>query len=237
MSNSENVLVEQFKEHPDVYPYIVTRMAPSLYHIMILPKLGEQKLFFLANAQHILNDLDLCLVLDKNDSIYFEKNNNTRTKERPSGGIIFTGRLLPYLNDEQSKEFDSTFEERRNELKKYCESQPKMEHILGDLTKGGRDATKEELEKLGKPNVEYKKVPNGLIECNKCFRFKGICLDPSKEFKGKVMTVNCKCDNQNRCASCSNLLYNNKLSANYYSENKNEIWHVPGFCAFYHECS
>jgi hypothetical protein len=50
------------------------------------------------------------------------------------------------------------------------------------------------------------------------------------------MTVHCVCDNDNRCAGCRQLLWDRKLNANFFNETDGQIWHVPGFCALYHQC-
>ena len=62
------------------------------------------------------------------------------------------------------------------------------------------------------------------------------CLDPSPRFTRKVLTVHCRCQNDNRCAACGELLYARKLNANYYEPRDGQIWHVPGFCGFRHRC-
>jgi hypothetical protein len=50
------------------------------------------------------------------------------------------------------------------------------------------------------------------------------------------MTVHCRCQNDNRCAACGGFLYERKLNANYYNPSDGQIWHVPGFCRFRHQC-
>lgn len=71
--------------------------------------------------------------------------------------------------------------------------------MMGDLTKGGHPASAEELARLG--GLEVNGVPWGLVLCGSCGLWRGQCLDPSPEFRGKVMTVSCLCDNRNHCAA------------------------------------
>ena len=107
-------------------------------------------------------------------------------------------------------------------------------YILGDLTKGGREATADEVGRLAGAGPEGR--PRGLESCPTCGEWRGRCLDPSPTFVGKVMTVHCGCQNDNRCAACGGFLYERKLNANYYNPRDGQIWHVPGFSGFRHRC-
>lgn len=49
------------------------------------------------------------------------------------------------------------------------------------------------------------------------------------------MVVHCRCDNDNH-ARCGEVLFERKLNANFYDESDGQIWYVPGFCAFDHQC-
>jgi hypothetical protein len=106
--------------------------------------------------------------------------------------------------------------------------------MFGDLTKGGRDATADEVGRLAGAGPEGR--PRGLERCPTCEEWRGRCLDPSPTFVCKVMTVHCGCQNDNRCAACGGFLYERKLNANYYNARDGQIWHVPGFCGFRHRC-
>jgi len=70
-------------------------------------------------------------------------------------------------------------------------------YILGDLTKGGREATADEVGRLAGAGPEGR--PRGLECCPTCGEWHGRCLDPSPTFVCKVMTVHCGCQNDNRC--------------------------------------
>lgn len=237
-------IIEASKEHPKVFPYFITRLAPALYHITILPNLENQKdLLNFVIEQHALNDLETCLVLGEKQSIYLKDKTVNISEDRPSGGVLIIGQLFISIDLLECIDVDSSYWERSNIVQEYIKAQSNNGHMFdgymfGDLTKGGREATGEELEELEKPNKQYPKVPNGLTLCEKCFEFKGTCLDPSENFKNQIMTVYCKCDNQNRCAKCKNLIYDHKLFANYYNKEDGKIWHVPGFCGIpSHKCS
>lgn len=107
-------------------------------------------------------------------------------------------------------------------------------YILGDLTKGGREATADEVGRLAGAGPEGR--PRGLECCPTCGEWHGRCLDPSPTFVCKVMTVHCGCQNDNRCAACGGFLYERKLNANHYNPRDGQIWHVPGFSGFKHRC-
>lgn len=225
------------KEHPKVFPYFITKLAPSIYHLMILPDIDDIKLVRLAYKQAELNDLKTCLVLNEKQSVYFENKTATISGHRPSGGILVTGQIALSRDLSEQIDFDSSYRERCKMVQEYIkEQQPNKGYMFGDLTKGGREATKKEREELEKPNEEYPEVPNGLVLCEICNEYKGVCLDPSENFKNQIMNVSCKCDNQNRCAKCKKLLYQYKLYANHYKKEDGQIWHVPGFCGLSHKC-
>jgi hypothetical protein len=88
-------------------------------------------------------------------------------------------------------------------------------YILGDLTKGGREATADEVGRLAGAGPEGR--PRGLERCPTCGEWRGRCLDPSPTFVCKVMTVHCTCQNDNRSAACGGFLYERKLNATYYN--------------------
>jgi hypothetical protein len=105
---------------------------------------------------------------------------------------------------------------------------------MGDTTKGGRDATPEELETLS--GFHHNGVPNGIDRCHTRGKRRGTCLDSSPKFEGKVMKVYCTCGNDSRCAFCGELYYERKVNANYYDPEGHQIWYIPGFVALKHSC-
>jgi hypothetical protein len=102
-------------------------------------------------------------------------------------------------------------------------------YLFGDMRKGGRPATGEDLKTLS--GLSPSGVPRGQVYCDGCGGRRGECLDPNPFFKNMVMKIHCCCENDNLCAHCSPPLCEYKLNANYYSADL-QIWHVPGFCGF-----
>jgi len=230
-------IISGLKEHPKVWPYIITKLAPTIYNLTVIPNIQDhEKLIELVFGQLKTNGLESCFVFCEKQSIYLKDKTASISEDRPSGGIILSNKLLLSIELEKYIDSDPTYKKRCNKLKKYCEAETDNGYLLGDLTKGGRDATKDEIDELSGENLNHKGVPKGLKLCSTCNMFKGVCLDPSENFKNQIMTVYCDCDNHNRCAKCLELFYSKKLYSNYYDPKDNVIWHVPGFRALSHEC-
>jgi hypothetical protein len=213
----------------DGFPYLIVRMAPAMYHVTLLPEdASEDTLVGIARAQRRANLLDACLVLGPERALYI----NPAGREwwdagPPRGGVLMTGQLRPPTTWADTPHLRA----RRGRLNVRLK---RDEHSFGDLTKGGHTASADELARLAGAGPDG--VPRGLERCPACGEWRGTCLDPSPRFAGQVMTVHCRCANDNRCAACGGLLYERKLNANYYNPRDGQIWHVPGFCAGGHRC-
>jgi hypothetical protein len=215
------------------FPYLVTRVVPAMYHVMLVPAdASELELLLLARTQWRANRLETCLVTDVDRAWFIGADGHDALAQTPPrGGILVTGllktvRLWPDTAELQARQcrLDALVEVHRSE----------GGYILGDLTKGGREATADEVGRLAGDGPEGR--PRGLECCATCGEWRGRCLDPSPTFVCKVMTVHCSCQNDNRCAACGEFLYERKLNANYYNSRDGQIWHVPGFSGFRHGC-
>jgi len=172
-----------------------------------------------------------CLVLGERKYIYIGEDCRVDVADSPPySSFAAYERIAPAF----AIEHDRDFFERAAKLRCYVESTRRQGFLMGDLTKGGRPATKEELAKLAGKSREG--VPLGLSRCPKCKEWAGECIDPSPEFANQLMKVYCRCQNDNRCARCGGLFYEHKLNANYYRESDGQIWHVPAFCVLSHYC-
>jgi hypothetical protein len=217
----------------DGYPYLVTRVVPTLYHVILLPaEVPPDGLRELARSQVRANRLPTCLVLGDDLGLYLTpEGGETVSRDIPSGGILVADRLRPPVPIPLSAELAA----RRYGLQALLETGLRNGTLFGDLTKGGRLATPEEQARLAGRNPHG--VPKGLERCLACGDWRGECLDPSEQFAGQIMHVNCRCANWNRCARCGRPLYARRLNANYYNPADDQVWHVPGFCAFDHSCN
>ncbi len=215
------------------FPYLVTRVVPAMYHVILLPATAsELELVLLARTQWRANRLETCLVTGV-DRVWFisADGRDELAQTPPRGGILVTGLLKPVRWWADTVELQA----RQHGLDALvAKHRRKGGYILGDLTKGGREATTDEVGRLAGAGPEGR--PRGLERCPTCGEWRGLCLDPSPTFVGKVMAVHCGCQNDNRCAACGGFLYERKLNANYYQPRDGRIWHVPGFCAFRHRC-
>jgi hypothetical protein len=212
------------------FPYLLTRVAPSFYHLALLPAdLGLDNLTAVARWQVGANRLDTCLVLGRRACVYFGPDGTESPDTSiPCGGVVCCERLHLCKRFPPSAELLS----RQELLRAYVASMP-TGYVLGDLTKGGHRADADELTELD--GLQPDGVPVGLERCDTCGDWRGECLDPSPQFAGMVMTVCCGCGNDTLCARCGHPLADRRVNANYFDGSS--IWHVPGFKAFTHKCS
>jgi hypothetical protein len=218
--------------HFEGFPYLVTRLAPAIYHISLFPDLPKERLEEIASRQFRFNRLDCCLVTGPEAGIYYRpsgKVENSRTI--PAGGTLITGSLK--LCCDTSK--DSEMARRRLQLRHYITSRQQPGMLMGDLRKGGHSASESELGQLN--GHQENGIPCGLEECPTCGEWHGECLDPDSIFTDLVVRASCRCENDNRCAACGELLADRKVNANYFDPKDGQVWHVPGFTALNHKCA
>lgn len=216
------------------FPYLVTRLVSSLYHVIPLPEaFDEASLRSIARYQALCNDLHTCLVLGNKRAVYIDNaGRESLATLPPRGGIVIGGqlRLSPGL------ERGAWWNERSRRLRHYVEQQSGVRegrYLLGDLTKGGRAVSKEERQTLD--GTRENGIPRGLSQCPACGEWRGQCLDNLNT--ENMVTVSCRCENANRCAACLGPLATRKLNANYFNVADGKIWHVPGFAACSHHCN
>ena len=234
-------------------PYLVVEIVAGLYHVAVLPAdFSDDHLEAVARAQVQANRLAACLVLGERRVLAID----AEGIERPETEIplrllghwmsaAVTGRLktaspLPATDGLVRRQTAleaavKKYPARRAEVLRQRGMLPPADFVVGDLTKGGRQATPDELQGLS--GREPSGVPVGLVLCADCGFWKGQCLDPSPEFHGKVMRVCCRCENRNRCAACGETLYRFRLNANYYDPRADAVVHVPGFSGLSHQCA
>jgi hypothetical protein len=204
------------------FPYLATHVVPALFHLFLLPRSFQPELLLQITRQQVAtNQLPACLVFGAGDCLYCKIDGTEfRSGEIPWGGHTTFGQLRLCAEFEN----DDELQVRHRFLAAYVDSRTRAGvFIHGDLTKGGRDASPDEQLRLA--GVQTGGSPRGLSQCPTC-----------GEFKGRVMRVHCVCENHNRCAACGDLLDARKLNANYFEKSDGQIWHVPGYCGFAHNC-
>lgn len=209
----------------DGTPYLLSLVSPGFFHMMLLPDgLSVEEVTAITLRQSDINGFQ-CFASwgpykggDPNWDQIFVRGFRAWNRLYPAAPLKGTKRDM----------------ERLESLRHYMSGISQSGYLLGDTTKGGRDATREEAENLAGLNAQG--VPNGLVQCPSCHDWRGECLDPNPHFAWKVMTVHCRCQNSNFCARCGQPLYLRRLNANYFDPMDNQIWHVPGFLGLSHTC-
>ena len=178
-------------EYFNGFPYMLTLVSGGLFHISILPgDIGLDNLKEIVRWQVSANKLQSCLVLGSSCCVYFDLDGAERISgDIPRGGFNCTGRLRTAWSGSRGSEFCV----RTELLRAYLGEHGPRDMVYAELTKGGRQATAEEMSSLeGKqPNG----VPLGLSKCERCRQWKGECLDPNPKFAGLIMPVSCACEN------------------------------------------
>lgn len=214
-------------------PYISTRVVPALYHITLLPQHWIwEELTSLARYQVAANRLPVCLVLANDRCVYYTADGQESASDRPPRGGALVADFLRLCVD---LPVTPELAERSDLLHAIIARQSQQGgYLLGDLRKCGRRATEAEQSMLRCTTASG--VPTGLARCSKCGDWRGECLDPSPRLEDWVVPVSCRCDNHNRCAWCGGPLYERRLNGNYLEPGDGQIWHVPGFLGFRHNC-
>ena len=234
-------------------PYLVVEVVAALYHLTVLPvDFGDDDLEAVARAQVQANRLDACLLLGERRVLAIDAEGvERRETEIPfrllghwsSAAVtrrLKTARPLPPTDEvlRRQSALEAAIKEypaRRAEVLRQRGMLPGADFVVGDTTKGGWQATPDELQALS--GRQSSGVPIGLAQCADCGFWKGECLDPSPAFRGKVMRVCCRCENINRCARCGETLYRVRLNANFYDPRIDAVVHVPGFSGLSHKCA
>jgi len=124
----------------DGFPYLNTRVSPSLYHITLLPAAApESTLVNIARHQAAVNRLPVCLVLAASRCVYFWDDPSVQWCGSPPRGGTLVANLL-----ETPVDFLPTDDLRTREraLIRIVENdRQKGTYMSGDLSKWGRRAT------------------------------------------------------------------------------------------------
>ena len=218
---AEALLVPLF----DGFPYLATRIVPGACHLTLLPPWTRHRLLAL------LEQLDAPLVLRADEAHYrWPGTPEVVVGPAPRATAILTGRLLtPEPCD------PADLEDRPFRLQAFRDAvNGDGGYLFGDLGKGGRAATADELEQLRGRGPDG--VPLGLRRCPRCGDWQGACLDPNPDLPDWRVPVHCRCDNVTRCARCLAPFRERRVWGNEYRESDGHVWHWPGFMALEHRC-
>jgi hypothetical protein len=118
------------------FPYLVTRVVPAMYHLILLPvTASELELVLLARTQWRANRLETCLVTGADRARFISADGRDALAQTPPrGGTLVTGCL------KRARPFADTLElwARQHRLDAIVEAcRRKGGYMFGDLTKGG----------------------------------------------------------------------------------------------------
>src|SRR3989442_10657093 len=184
-------------------PYLVVEIVATLYHLTVLPAdLPENDLNAIARAQVQANRLDACLVLGERRVLAIDAEGVERVETDipfrllghwSSAAVtrrLKTARPLPPTDEvlRRQSALEAAIKEypaRRAEVLRQRGMLPSADFVVGDLTKGGRDATPDEFQTLS--GRQSNGVPMGLVVCADCGFWNGEGLEPNGEVRGKGM--------------------------------------------------
>jgi hypothetical protein len=216
----------------DAFPYLLTRVVPTLYHVLLVPEgVARGAAAAAAREQVAANRLPTCLAFRPDEALYLEADGaRAWTDAPPRGGILVAGKLRPCAALAPAAGEAA----RVARLEAYVAAQRRGGYLLGDVRKGGRPAGAAEAARLEGRGPGG--VPRGMVRCGACGEWAGQCLDPSPVLRGLVVRARCRCENDTRCAGCGRPLFERQVDANYYELADGQVWHVPGFCGLDHRC-
>ena len=212
----------------DGFPYLVSRVHPALYHLIVLPgDRAEEELQALAQRQAAANRLETFLALGSDGGIHYDgEGPGVAGRSLPRCSAFVCNRLLA------AEAFPDTPElaARKESLRSYIEAQHLTGYLVGNPERWERPANSRELAEL--TGFGPRGAPLGLVPCPVCRELVGTCR--RKGTAGGIVTAHCRCGNHNRCARCGEPLYDRRLNAFFYDQATLGIWFTPGFCAFSH---
>jgi hypothetical protein len=216
----------------DSYPYLLTRLAPGLDHITLVPdEFTEAEAVAMGRHQAMAQQLPTCLVLSRRFCYYLlcsgevKASDQTPPCDSVAYGCLQTPNGLAKTNNHGC---------RVDRLDHFARSRTREFDRFGDPLKGGREASATELRTLRGRTPSG--IPRGLELCTTCGDWHGECFDSNPARRGVVVPIHCWCQNHNRCARCGELLSIRRLNGNYFDERDGYVWHVPGFVALRHWC-
>ena len=218
------------------YPYLVTRIGHSaLRHLAVVPgDWPRDRLVDLTNRQALANQLETCVCLGPADAVYVTPGREPCEASYVPSGVPVVDRLVI------AGPLPDTIEQarRRQALRAYAQRLRSSGYLVGDGLEGGRLASAADVARLS--GLAPNGLPPGLRPCFVCGRPRGDYLALRGEGNGdrtpRVIEVQCRCDNHNRCAGCGEPLAVHRLSAYYWDEERSTVRYVAAYCGLSHRC-
>ena len=123
----------------DAFPYLLTRLVPTLYHVLLVPEgMAPAEAAAAARQQAAANRLPTCLAFQPDEALYLDADGTeTWTDAAPRGGNLVAGRLRPCAALAPAAGEAA----RVARLDAYVAAHRRGGYLLGDLRKGGRPAS------------------------------------------------------------------------------------------------
>lgn len=209
----------------DGYPYIVTKIAGPIHHLIVLPgDLASGAVERLADRQWRANRLPTCLVLAADRALHLGEEGAGCTDEPPRCDHPVCDRLLAAEDFAPVQELG----ERQERLREFVASRPGLGYFV-DRAHGRRPTAEDRIRLSG----VGQDAPRELSRCQLCRGWRGEALLAGPDL---VVDVFCSCQNHNRCARCLQPLRDRRLDDCAYFEDEGRVLHVPAFTAFEHQC-
>lgn len=207
----------------DGFPYLVTRIAGAMHHLIPLPRLDAERLIQIAVRQYAANRLPTCLVAADDTALFIDEG-GLELGEAPRCSVPRCDGLLP-----PEEYFSRELFERERRLREFVAGRATSGYLVDRAR--GRRATPSDWLRLAGTSADG--VPNGLARCERCGEWRGQALLVGPDL---VVDVFCSCDNHNRCARCLRPFAERRLAACSYFEEDRKVLHVPAFAALDHDC-
>jgi hypothetical protein len=215
----------------DGTPYLATRIEPEFFHILLLPR--EWPLYSQLNVafrQAEANRLPTYFLLTPDSCLWLRTDGGVLpARAEPRELAIAVGSLQPC----EALPADPESKERAARLRDHVARQG-TRTIWCDPARGGWAPSAEE--EAGLAGETRDGIPPGLERCPECGEWRGQCLDPRGGAELLVLPVCCRCENDNECGRCGELLFERRLQCNWYDEEEGALLYVPGFHALDHVC-
>jgi hypothetical protein len=220
----------------DGFPYLVTRIGHTpLRHIALLPadwSIDHQT--EVVRRQARANRLDTCLCLGPASAVFVGASGNEfAASSLPWGIPVVDALALP-------EPLASTPEllARQAALEAFARSNADSGYLVGDGLEGGRRAAPGEVKRLSGRDEDG--IPRGLRRCDGCGAFQGDYLAVRGEGDGdltpRVVPVQCRCENHNRCARCAEPLAEWRLSSYFFAEADRAVRYLAAYVGLGHRC-
>jgi hypothetical protein len=220
----------------DGYPFLATWIGRTpLRNIAIVPAdWPPERLLDLTLRQALTNGLDTRLCLGPDRGFYVAAQAPNKQINMTPADIAVVERLALVERFPASPDVLA----RRDSLARFADATRGFGYLVGDGLEAGRIATDADIEALSATDADG--VPAGLARCPECRCLRGEYLALRGQGNGdmgpRVIRVDCRCENHNRCAGCGRTLAAWRLSSYFWDDANGSVRYLASYCALSHRC-